>query len=202
VTFFITITDTRLKDNPEGSLRTRNSRESMDDSAGRSLEIDADERIGTATCGAWSSRVSVTRPPQSPCDAQTCHYHATLSTVGSTRTRTHNQCREHIRERALSSTHDQTAWSNGSQGTRVKGARRRTEGLQTRWSPPCRSTWTHPRHCVRRGNAVLEEVDPSFTERFNRPQVRRPLTPTLSPNSLIRSLACCKCRMLFATSRT
>lgn len=89
VAFFMAITDTKLKDSPEGSLRTRSPRESMDDSAGRSLEIDADERIGTATCGAWSSRVSVTRPPQSPCDAQTCHYHATLSTVGSTRT--HNQ---------------------------------------------------------------------------------------------------------------
>lgn len=57
------------------------------------LEIDADERIGTATCGAWSSRVSVTRPPQSPCDAQTCHYHATLSTMGSTRTNTHTGLR-------------------------------------------------------------------------------------------------------------
>ena len=42
-------------------------------------------RIGTATCRAWSKRVSVTRPPQSPCDAQACHYHATLSTVGSIR---------------------------------------------------------------------------------------------------------------------
>ena len=41
--------------------------------------------IGTATCRAWSKRVSVTRPPQSPCDAQACHYHATLSTMGSIR---------------------------------------------------------------------------------------------------------------------
>lgn len=45
-------------------------------------------RIGTATCRAWSKRVSVTRPPQSPCNAQACHYHATLSTMGSIRART------------------------------------------------------------------------------------------------------------------
>jgi len=75
----------------------------VDDSAGRSLEIDADERIGTATCGAWSSRVSVTRPPQSPCDAQTCHYHATLSTMGSTHARTH--ARTHVRTHARMHAH-------------------------------------------------------------------------------------------------
>lgn len=86
--FFMAIADTRLKDEPEGNALA-NIESSGVHGWTIPLEIDADERIGTATCGAWSSRVSVTRPPQSPCDAQTCHYHATLSTMGSTRTCTH-----------------------------------------------------------------------------------------------------------------
>lgn len=187
VAFLMAITDTRLKDSPEGSLRTRNSRESMDDSAGSfsgnrcwraNWYGDLRGVVEPSLCDTATS-ITVRRPNLSL--SRDPVYRRVYAYAYTQLTR-----RGHIRERALSSTHDQTTWSNGSQGTRVKGARRRAEGMQTRWSPPCRSTRTHPRHCVLRGNATLEEADPSFTGRFNRPQVRRPLTPasdpTLSPN--------------------
>lgn len=94
--------------------------------------------------------------------------------------------RARVRERVPGSAHYQTAWSSGSQGTHVKGVG--AEGLQTRWSPPCRSTHGHTPVIVsfevarrprkRRRRRFLPSQEGSI--------VRWPLTsasdPTLSPN--------------------
>jgi len=128
VAFFVPARRHETRGQPRRQRATTNAKRvlgspwTVDGSAGRSLEIDADERIGTATCGAWSSRVSVTRPPQSPCDAQTCHYHATLSTMGSTHARTHARTRARTHARTQrSNCVIQRITRNTRQGRRAEG---------------------------------------------------------------------------------
>lgn len=125
-------------------------------------------RIGTATCRAWSKRVSVTRPPQSPCNAQACHYHATLSTMGSIRARTQPCLRcvspgpneVHVRSKSP------TIAFRQEQARRVRKGGTLKRGGQT-----------HLPHCVVRGSVSLEievvqssrqpmTVDPSYWPGF------------------------------------